>query len=176
MARRKFREYVGMVAYPKGSIMYSTKATNPETYIGGKWILLTNTFLLAANSSYPVNETNKYNNVSDGGSANAVNVSHTHAATSHVHYPSAGSGYGFIAYQADTGVARTKSRPATGSSEMYTHLGKSGATSADASNLFYISNFASTSHTVSAPSGSVSGTGRNMPPYRAVYTWLRTEW
>lgn len=43
--------------YPVGSIFITIKPTNPGTYLGGAWTLLTDCFLLGAGNKYAVNKT-----------------------------------------------------------------------------------------------------------------------
>lgn len=174
MAIRKIREIIGMIGHPKGSILYTTSEVYPGDYIGGTWIKIENCFLTAMNlydSSGHKQPT--YNNAIDGGSANAINVAHTHAAAAtHNHTPSSGDKYGFLVYTAEKGVAKRKTRPATGEAEMYVHTTPHG----DDTVLGYIYSWESTTKTSGAPTNAVSGTGKNMPKYRAVYIWLRTGW
>ena len=133
--------------YPVGSIYMSVNNTNPSTFFGGTWEQIQDKFLLASGSTYSAGTT--------GGSANAVVVSHSHD-------PSNGTDYGFMSYQQGGSVTRTKVNVSSGS--RYAILGKSGASSTDASGL----NFSATTDTQ-----GISGTGKNMPPYLAVYVWKR---
>lgn len=133
--------------YPVGSIYMSVSSTDPSTLFGGSWEQIRDTFLLASGSSYGAGTT--------GGSADAVVVKH-------LHQPSTGDG--FNAYMRGT-VERVRLGTSTASSARYAIVGKKNASSADASGLRYAG---STDYT------GVSGEGKNMPPYLAVYVWKRT--
>lgn len=133
--------------YPVGSIYMSVNSTDPSTLFGGSWEQIQDRFLLASGNSYGAGST--------GGSADAVVVKH-------LHHPSTGDG--FNAYMSGT-VERVRVGTSTASSARYTIVGKKNASSADASGLRYAG---STDWTGS------DGTGKNMPPYLAVYVWKRT--
>lgn len=133
--------------YPVGSIYMSVSSTDPSTLFGGSWEQIQDKFLLASGSSYGAGTT--------GGSADAVVVKH-------LHQPSTGDG--FNAYMSGT-VERVRLGTSTASSARYAIVGKKNASNADASGLRYAG---STDYT------GVSGAGKNMPPYLAVYVWKRT--
>ena len=171
MALKNIKDIIGMIGHPKGSILYTTSNVNPKEYIGGTWIKIENCFLAAIDPSSSTKPT--YTNTINGGSAKAINVTHTHAAAAaHSHSPSSGASYGFLVYQAGQGMTRRKTRPATGDAEMYVHTTPHG----DATPLGYIGSWAAYTGTSDAPTGAVAGTGKNMPLYKTVYIWLRTEW
>ena len=134
--------------YPVGSIYISINNTDPGSLFGGTWVQIEDRFLLAAGSSYTAGNT--------GGSADAVVVSHTHTVS------------------VSGGNHRHGSLMHTGGSGDYAG---SGAGSLTASNIYGYSTYSgnlSMSGTASAPTGAVSGTGANMPPYLVVYMWKRT--
>lgn len=60
-------------AYPVGSIYMSVNATNPAQLFGGSWVQLKDRFLLGAGDTYGAG--------TEGGSADAVIVSHSHTIT-----------------------------------------------------------------------------------------------
>lgn len=148
--------------YPVGAIFMSAVSTNPGTYLGGTWEQIKDKFLLAAGDAYAAG--------AEGGSADAVNVSHTHTQASHDHSPSGGSNYGFAIYKADGGVGRVK--VSTSSGTRYTFAGKSGAADADSSGLLWYKKTSDATPAIN--STGEDGTGKNMPPYLAVYMWRRT--
>jgi hypothetical protein len=145
--------------YPVGSIYTNaTSSTNPGTLLGfGTWVAFgAGRVMVGFDSSNALFDTAE----ETGGSANAINVSHTHTATStstvtdpthqHISYGTAGGGY-------NTGVLG----PSSGSS-----------------NGNYSTAFASTGISV-ATSTSIStegssGTNANYQPYITVYMWKRT--
>lgn len=145
--------------YPVGSIYTNaTSSTNPGTLLGfGTWVAFgAGRVMVGFDSSNALFDTAE----ETGGSANAINVSHTHTATStstvtdpthqHISFGTAGGGY-------NTGV-----------------LGPSSSNS----NGNYVTAAASTGVTV-ATSTSIStegssGTNANYQPYITVYMWKRT--
>lgn len=130
--------------YPVGSIYMSVNSTSPATLFGGTWQRIKDTFLLASGDTYTSGST--------GGSANAVLVEHTHETTSngeHTHP---------IKYKANGVITGSTWRPVT--------------TSQDGTSSSYMSSSGGHSHTISTE--GESGTGKNMPPYLAVYMWQRT--
>ena len=162
------RDHAGQITnlvdliYPVGAIFMSAVSTNPGTYLGGTWEQIKDKFLLAAGDTYAAG--------AEGGSADAVNVSHTHTQASHDHSPSGGSGYGFAIYKASGGVGRVK--VSTSSGTRYTFAGKSGAADADSSGLLWYKKTSDATPAIN--SAGEDGTGKNMPPYLAVYVWKRT--
>ena len=149
--------------YPVGSPYISFNSTDPSTLFGGTWERIKDRFLLAAGDTYQAGDT--------GGSADAVVVEHNHTQAAHSHYPNKGSGYGFATYLTSGGVGRVK--VSTTSGTRYAHVGKSGASDADASGINWSKDTDDKTPTIN--STGESGVGKNMPPYLAVYVWKRTE-
>ena len=140
------------IMYPVGSIYMSVNSVNPSTLFGGTWERIQDRFLLCAGDSYGAGST--------GGTADATLVSHTHTPV----IDSSSATYGFATYRHDSSAQRLK--VTTGSSgNRYTFTGEAGATSANDSGLAWSSGL----NTVGD-----SSTGKNMPPYLAVYVWKRT--
>lgn len=140
------------IMYPVGSIYMSVNSVNPSTLFGGTWERIQDRFLLCAGNSYSAGST--------GGSADATLVSHTH--TPEVDGSSAT--YGLSVYKHDSNVERMRVTSSS-SGNRYTYGGTKGATSAAESDLAWSSSL----NTVGE-----SNTGKNMPPYLAVYVWKRT--
>ena len=137
--------------YPVGAIYMSTSNVSPALMFGGTWEQIQNRFLLAAGSSYSAGST--------GGSADASLVAHTHsvsgtAASNGAHTHGMGNvwsdGTGSSSAYMKTSK-RTLTTRNTGSAGAHTH-----------------------SVTGTAASNGVAATGKNMPPYLAVYVWKRT--
>ncbi|MDO4745429.1 MAG: hypothetical protein Q4B18_02615 [Bacillota bacterium] len=164
MALINLRHFIGKVAHPIGSIIMTVEAVNPESYWGGTWVQLSGVFLHGGSSTYPVTEAN-----SNGGSANAINVAHTHPNISHTHYTNRGAGYGCCLYKVG-GSTLGKRGWLTQSQSGYRY-----AWSATSSSYLAYDNYTS-SVSISQAASGVSGTGANMPPYKAVYMWKRTGW
>lgn len=159
------------VVYPVGSIYMSVNSTSPQSFLGGTWTQIQNTFLLAAGSSY-----------SNGSTGGAATVSLTTA-----NMPSHGHGVGTLAVS-------TKSLTGTVNYSLFSG-GQWDGTSTNGivsqwknSNRQYDTNGtsqnswawlkidASHNHTLSG-STATNGSGtahNNMPPYLAVYMWKRT--
>lgn len=86
---------VTLMAYPIGSIYITKEAVDPAELFGGQWERIKDRFLLASGDKYAVG--------SDGGSADAVVVSHNHTFTTLAgsgggDYPSPSATAGFNAY------------------------------------------------------------------------------
>lgn len=140
------------IMYPVGSIYMSVNSVDPSTLFGGTWERIKDRFLLCAGDSYGAGST--------GGTADATLVSHTHTPV----IDTSDTTHGFAVYAHNSGVERA--RVTTGSSgNRYTFAGKAEATSANDSGLAWSSGL----NTVGD-----SSTGKNMPPYLAVYVWKRT--
>lgn len=164
--------------YPVGSIYMSVNSADPSTLFGGSWERIQDRFLLASGVSYSAGST--------GGSADAVNVNHTHETTphnhvqdSHTHGTNLGDNIGFATYKRGSGVERMKVATSS-SSKRYTYGNKSsGSSSADGSGLNWSSGLSNEQpyiheSDVDVHYSGVDGKGKNMPPYLAVYVWKRT--
>lgn len=208
-ARRMIQEIL-LEFHPVGSIYLSVNNTSPAELFGGTWERIQDRFLLSAGSSYSAGST--------GGSADAVNVSHSHTFTGtavtsgnnsveHTHSIPALSGttntsggWTIIntALGSRTGKTANLSSGTTrivssSSGDSYVIANNSNTTAKtlndtlqDPGHLHTVttkasttgSNSASHTHSVTAKGSisaeGVSGTGKNMPPYLAVYVWKRT--
>lgn len=139
--------------YPVGSIyINATSSTNPATLLGfGTWTAFAaGRVLVGFNASNPLFDTAE----ETGGSADAINVSHTHTATSTVTDPG-------HTHTADQPFASSTS--ANGGS--YYGQGNNRATASATTGI--------TVATTVASAGS-SGTNANYQPYITVYMWKRT--
>lgn len=165
--------------YPIGSIYMSVNNVSPDVLFGGTWEQIQDRFLLSAGSSYSAGST--------GGSADASLPAHTHS----------------VSGTAASGGAHTHSVSGTAASNgAHTHSmnklwsngsGKETAYTMQSNRVLTTRNTASAgahTHTVSgtaasngahthsvsgtAASQGVDATGKNMPPYMAVYMWKRT--
>jgi len=144
---------VKQVLYPVGSIYTNaTSSTNPGTLLGfGTWTAFgagrVMVGLDAGNALFDTAE-------ETGGSADAVNVSHTHTATSTVTDP--GHNHSYL-----------------GTNQMLPNSGGTGG-SVPNSNTTGTSTTGITVATTIASSGS-SGTNANYQPYITVYMWKRVS-
>lgn len=139
------------LAFPIGAIFSSTSSSNPATSLGfGTWTAFgEGKVLIGAGSGFAGGAT--------GGSADAVNVSHSHTATStvtdptHVHSTYSGYGSSAISYPTSEG---------DGNSAVWA----------------YNTVAASTGITVgtSISTAGSSATNANLQPYVVVYMWTRT--
>ena len=139
-----------MKIYPVGSLYISANSTDPGTLFGGTWQQIKDRFLLSAGDTYAAGNT--------GGSADAVIVTHTHTQAAHNH--------GFT--NGDK-IWTTKS----GSTEPGSQISGTGKYYAATANKDYTWRTSTTSQTPSINSAGEDGTGKNMPPYLAVYVWQR---
>lgn len=146
--------------YPVGSIYMSVNSTDPGTLFGGTWVRLTDTFLLAAGSTYAADDGT--HTTATGGSATHYHATKGHKLTTgetpvpaHAH-PLANSS---IVYNSGA-----TGRMATSGS------GTRISTNTDV-NLNTYNNTAVTNN--SAHDHGNTEDGSSMPPYLAVYMWKR---
>ena len=111
--------------YPVGAVYISTVETSPALLFGGTWERIRGKFLLSASNEYPAG--------SEGGSADAVVVKHSHKMST-------------------------------------TYEPKETATAQSTSTKAETSWLAATTETTTV---GEDGTGKNMPPYLAVFMWKR---
>lgn len=145
--------------YPVGSIYMSVNSTNPSTLFGGEWERIKDTFLLACGDTYDGGST--------GGSADSVVVSHNHTQVGHTHEP-LNTDFKFLASEVNIAVNSTKRAFPSSSSDghhfVYT----------DDNENYGINEYDTTSSVApTINSKGESGTGKNMPPYLAVFVWVR---
>ena len=136
--------------YPVGSIYMSVNAANPGDLIGGTWERIKDRFLLSAGDTYAAGNT--------GGSADSVVVSHTHAQTAHSH----GFGGGDKVWTTASGSTEPGNQ-ISGTSKYYAATAKKD----------YTWRTKTTGENANIQETGVDGTGKNMPPYLAVYVWKR---
>ncbi len=146
--------------YPVGSIYMSVNSTDPGTLFGGEWQRLTDTFLLAAGTTYAADDGT--HTTATGGSATHVHATKSHTLTA-----------------AESGVP-AHAHPLANSSIVYSS-GASGrmATSGSGTRIstntdVNLNTYNSTAK--NATSGHDHGNtenGSSMPPYLAVYIWKR---
>ncbi len=137
-------------AYPVGSIyMNATVATNPATLLGfGTWTAF-------GAGRIPLADGGGFTAGATGGTADAVNVSHTHTATT----TSTDAGHTHVVPDVAT---------ATAGSSVTIGTGRAIESKTSASGTAII-----TSATTVASAG-VSATNANLQPYIVVYMWQRT--
>lgn len=159
------------IIYPIGSIYMSVNDVNPNILFGGQWEQLKDKFLLGSGDSYTGGST--------GGSADAVVVSHTHTQNAHTHTQN-GHSHGFGTDNAVPRINKNDNWVYTGKRVMshtsgdyyypYSSANNSGIGEATAT----ASTTATNQNTIATnQSTGVDGTGKNMPPYLAVYMWKR---
>ena len=156
--------------YPVGSIYMNVNNANPELLFGGTWQQIEDTFLLASGSTYAAGDT--------GGSADAIVVKHNHTQNPHNHTQNGhthtpGCGRTFMTAPTGSGWNEIAGSNISGSGYHYVatqdksnyNVYVAGSGSATATNK---------SQTATNKEAGESGTGKNMPPYLAVYMWQRT--
>lgn len=159
--------------YPVGAIYTSINDTDPGTMFGGTWTRLTDTFLLAAGSSYPADDGT--HTTATGGSPYIQD---------HIHrfvQPTVDGGSGFLISggQHNHNVGYNTIKRESGSSSFRQILGTSAeyyvATSFDGSHTHTTPNHSHSVHggAVDYVQGVTAGNAGNMPPYLTVYMWKR---
>ena len=135
--------------YPVGCIYQSTDSTSPATLFGGVWNQLKDRFLVSAGGEYASG--------SVGGYEDATLVSHSHSVSvtggNHKH------------------SIHINAIPATAQAGGYTAFTASGT---DVGNAIITNESGSLSMSGETSTDGSSGTGKNIPPYYAVYTWIRS--
>lgn len=177
------------IYHPVGSYYFTDRNVNPGTFLGGTWETVEGRFLIGASEeTYPVNST--------GGSADAVVVEHDHvgltnSAGAHIHTvsgtaASAGDhnhGTTWGSFSLYTGTRSTETvGPIGGKGQKMTQTtgswGGSGTVAYNGNHTHSISGSAASggahTHEVTVESRGESGTGKNLPPYKAAYIWVRT--
>ena len=158
--------------YPVGCIYMSVNNADPSLLFGGTWQQIEDTFLLASGSTYAAGDT--------GGSADAVVVKHNHTQNPHNHTQNAHN------HTANADGKQSFLTAPTGSSwnevagSKISGSGYHYVATKDKSNYnVWVSQTANKTATNQAQTATnqesgVDGTGKNMPPYLAVYMWQRT--
>ena len=144
--------------YPIGSTYISVNSVNPSFLFGGEWEQIQDKFLLASGTTYV--------NGSTGGSADAIVVTHNHTQKGHNH-DFGGENLKVPRFENDNWGYTSKREMSYKSGNYYypystTNNGGIGETSNTRNAQPYIYY------------EGESGTGKNMPPYLAVYMWKRT--
>ncbi|MGN0106020.1 phage baseplate protein [Methanobrevibacter ruminantium] len=164
--------------YPIGAIFLSINDTNPSEHFGGVWERIKDKFLLASGDVYA--------NGTTGGSADAVVVKHNHTQNSHNHTQNSHN----HTQNSHNHTQNAHNHALTGSKSVGLQEGSRlrvgyGSTSdskntnnATATNKATTATNQATTATNQATTATnketgVDGTGKNMPPYLAVYVWVR---
>lgn len=150
----------------------SVNPANPSELFGGTWEQIQGRFLLAANSSYAAGTT--------GGSADAVVVSHTHTQNPHNHtqnshnHDAVSSGTYAIAVANDDWSYTTKRAMSHTTGNYYYPYSSTNKSGIGQHNKTGGTTATNQQQTATNQESGVDGTGKNMPPYLAVYVWKRT--
>ena len=154
--------------YPIGSIYMSINDTNPKEYYGGEWEQIEDRFLLACGTNH--------NNGETGGSATVSLTQsqmprHNHTQSAHSHGTKY-NGYSYVV--AETTGANSKRVTTVSTGSTYVDTASTGAfhhynaTDSQTPTINY------TGGSGSSASASNGASHENMPPYLAVYMWVRT--
>lgn len=160
--------------YPVGAIYMSVNSTNPSNLFGGTWVQIKDTFLLSCGDNYSNGDT--------GGNADAVVVAHNHTQKSHNHTQNAHNhspnSHSFVQSNKDIAVnGNPRSAPSQSSGGWhYVYVSDANSSGASISISSTTANKTATNQPTTAENNATgeSGTGKNMPPYLAVYVWKRT--
>ena len=134
------------LVYPVGSIYMSINSTSPQTLFGGTWQQISDTFLLAAGSTYSAGST--------GGEATHILTANEMPSHSHDRINCGGN--------ADWPLGSTSGLGAQTTTQYATEVAVTSSATSKARSLYRTSNIG----------GGVAH--NNMPPYLAVYVWKRT--
>lgn len=187
------------LVYPVGRCIITSNPANPSTYIGGTWQKIEGKFIIGASAAYPVGTTGGYTDAvipehGHAGSTISINDAgaHTHsvsgtAAGSGAHYHGIGSGRSFVTHNsAGWATISEKSANLPGSDYYVPSIKKNDnwygtlRTDTFAAHTHSVSGTAASAGThnhtgsVNVKATGTSVTGRNIPPYFALYIWLRT--
>lgn len=136
------------LVYPVGSIYMSINSTSPQTLFGGTWQQISDTFLLAAGSTYTAGSTG-------GEATHTLVVNEMPVHDGHIN-----------------GNARpTKSLVTNGDPTTNYYL--NGTAQTGKSNYGWVVNHSNEAYPATLNAGG-GGAHNNMPPYLAVYVWKRT--
>ena len=141
--------------YPIGSIYMSINETNPSELFGGEWEQIKDRFLLAGGDTYDSGST--------GGSADSVVVKHNHTQKPHTHTTTRH----YVGIDSDTNWSYTNARSMSHTSGSY-YYPFSDKNTNGITELNTMTSVTATNNEI-----GVSGTGKNMPPYLAVFVWVR---
>ena len=161
---------VPSMVYPVGSIYMSINDTNPSELFGGTWEPIEDTFLLASGSTYAAGDT--------GGSADAVVVKHNHTQNPHnhtqnAHNHSADTDHKFVEAHKNANMSLTSKRAMSYTSGNYYYMYSSGTGTINDASVTANKTATNQAQTATNQESGVDGTGKNMPPYLAVYMWQR---
>ena len=137
------------LVYPVGSIYMSTKNKSPESFLGGKWTPIKDRFLIGAGGTY--------NGGATGGEATHTlkeneMPSHTHRVLSNNYGDANANGFGIGGVHGVSGVW----------------------TNGSDTRKYYLKDNKDTGQQIIQNTGGTQA-HNNMPPYKAVYMWERTE-
>lgn len=149
--------------YPVGSIYMSVSSTDPGTLFGGAWVRLTDTFLLAAGTTYAAD---------DGTHTTATGGAATHYHTTGDHKLAANeSGVPAHSHQILNSAIMYNN-----ASSITTRMATSGSGTKISTNqnLGYSTYDNTAEAAAKAHNHGNTGDGSSMPPYLPVYMWKRT--
>lgn len=184
------------IYHPIGSYYFTNNDVNPGTFLGGTWASIEGKFLIGASDVYEVN--------SEGGTPDAIIPEHSHTASgialdngahthtisgsaanngNHIHYSNDPT-YIWLTYKGSRSAEKIGS--ISGSGHTIPQLAEGG----DWQGRYTTNTAGLHGHTVTGSAGSngthrhnvtvtvnnsgESGVGKNLPPYKAAYIWVRT--
>ena len=149
------------------STALDTEAKVIDIYGGTKWTKIEGRFLLGASNAYPINTT--------GGSADAVAVSHTHSIPALSGTANSAGAHTHNLYDSTSNTRYGHTTTLAAGQNAWSIVANPGASNNLIAGSAGAHTHSVTTNASTTGSQGVSGTGKNMPPYKAVYIWERIQ-
>ena len=163
-ALHKIRSHVGQIII---STALDTEQKVIDIYGGTKWTKIEGRFLLGASNTYPINTT--------GGSADSVVVSHTHSIPALSGTTASNGAHTHNLYDSASKTRYGHAYTVAAGQNAWSIVANPGASNTIIAQSAGAHTHSVTTNASTTGSRGVSGAGKNMPPYKAVYIWERIQ-